>query len=450
MTDKMTFRDLLQTRSLRFWIAAGMMIAIAPVVTAAVVGFIVLNSGAIASFQNVADRQRTEIIPAQHIGMTLWDTAVRVDEFVVDGNPTHQAAFRDARTRIETNFAALLASLDAEPVARALASTAHEDWRAAEALGEELTSVSRPATDPGTIEMMERFDGEVRSASDSINAAIEHLEDEIAQDQHEANLAYERAMWLAGIGAGVCLLTIVAGVILIGRVMVASVDRLVDGATRFAEGDRAHRIDIRVPPELRRVADEFNRMIGKIDAYEDVLAERALKDALTGLPNRRAFDEAVGKHWERAQQSGQPLALLQIDIDHFKRINDTHGHGVGDEVLRWVGDTFSRQLRAGHPVFRTGGEEFVALVPDADAADAIAIAERLRTAIGGAPFERAGDRIAVTISIGSADSRGFTTLGEMVAAADAALYEAKLQGRNRSVASGARDTGKPLRLRSAS
>src|SRR6218665_2676236 len=341
----MTFRDLLQTRSLRFWIGAGMVMAIVPVVIAAVVGFVVLNHGAIASFRHVAERQGTEIVPAQRIGVTLWDTAVRVDEFVVDGNPRHQAAFREARTRIESNFASLLARLGTNPVAHALATKAHEDWKAAEALGEELTSVIHPATAPETIEMMERFDGEVRSASDAIEAAIEHLEAEIADDQLEANLAYERALWLAGIGAGVCLLTIIAGVILIGRVMVASVDRLVDGATRFAEGDRAHRIDIRVPPELRRVANEFNRMIGKIDAYEDVLAERALKDVLTGLPNRRAFEEAAVKHWERASQTGEGLALLHIDVDHFKRINDSYGHGVGDEVLRWVAGTFSKQLR---------------------------------------------------------------------------------------------------------
>lgn len=414
-----------------------MVIAVAPVVIAAIIGFIVLNSGAVASFQHVIDRQRTDIIPAQHIAMAMWDTAVSVDEFVIDGNPTHQAAFRDARTKIDTNFAVLLDSLAGEPVARALATQANDTWNAARALGEDLTSVLRPATAPQTIELMERFDGDIRSASDSINAAIEQLEDEIAADQLAANLAYERALWLAGIGAGICLLTIVAGIILIGRVMVASVDRLVDGATRFAGGDRTHRIDIRVPPELRRVANEFNRMIGKIDAYEDVLAERALNDVLTGLPNRRAFEEVAPRQWDRAFQAGEPLTLLQIDVDHFKRINDTYGHGVGDEVLRWLANILSRQLRAGHAVFRTGGEEFIVLVPATGAADAFGIAERLRTALATAPFEASGDMITVTISIGLADSRSFASLGEMIAAADAALYQAKAQGRNRVVAGAA-------------
>jgi len=433
----MIFRDLLQTRSLRFWIAAGMMIAIAPVVTAAVIGFVVLNSGTIASFRHVSDRQRTEIIPAQHVAMTIWDVAVRVDEFIIDGNPTHQAAFREARTRIDSNFAVLIDSLAEEPVARTLATQARDDWNAAKALGQELTSVLRPATAPETVELMQRFDGEVRSASDSINAAIEQLENEIEEDQLAANLAYERALWLAGIGAGVCLLTILAGVILIGRVMVASIDRLVDGATRFAEGDRAHRIDIRVPPELRRVANEFNRMIGKIDAYEDVLAERALKDVLTGLPNRRAFEEAAPRQWDLASQAGDPLTLLQIDVDHFKRINDTYGHGVGDEVLRWLAHILTKQLRAGHAVFRTGGEEFIVLIPATGVPDAFGLAERLRTAVASAPFETAGDKVSLSISIGLADSLSFTSLQDMIAAADAALYQAKAQGRNRTMAGGA-------------
>lgn len=433
----MNFRDLLQTRSLRFWIAAGMAIALAPVVIAAVIGFVVLNTGVIASFQDVAHRQQSEIIPAQRIASAVWDTALSVDEFVISGNPTHQAAFRASRTDIERSFVGLIATLTDDVVARELASQAHEHWKETSALGEELTSVLRPADAPATIELMERFDGRVRAISDTLSSVIEQLERDISTDQAEARIAYERALWLAGIGAGVCLLAVIFGIVLIGRVMVASVDRLVDGATRFAEGDRAHRIDIRVPPELRRVANEFNRMIGKINAYEAALSDKALKDVLTGLPNRRAFEEAAPEQWERAARNGEPLALLHIDVDHFKRINDTHGHAVGDEVLRWVAATLSQQGRSSHQAFRTGGEEFVVLVPNAGVAEAAAVGERLRAAVAAAPFEMAGIRIEVTVSIGAADSRGVDSPTQLVEVADARLYEAKMQGRNRVVATGA-------------
>lgn len=436
------FRDILQTRSLRFWIAAGMLLALAPVVTAAVIGFVVLNHGAIASFQDVADRQATQIVPAQHIGLMLWDTAITVDEFVESGNPTHQAGFRAGRTEVETEFATLLTSLSGEPVAHALVSGAYDDWQAAEALGNELISVLRPAGDPETVELMERFDGAIHSASDSIYAAIERLQDDIEKDRLAADLSYERSLWLAGIGAGICLLTIVAGVFLIGRVMVASVDRLVDGAMRFANGDRTHRIDIRVPPELRRVANEFNRMIGKIVAYEDVLSDRALKDVLTDLPNRRAFEEAFDRQWQRAAQSGEPFALLLIDVDHFKNINDTHGHTAGDQVLKQVARTFSSHLEAVYPAFRTGGEEFMVLVPHADITDAATVAEQLRSEVEAASVQADGRAINVTVSIGASDSAHAGSKGEMVAAADAALYEAKVNGRNRVATSGTPGTSR--------
>jgi diguanylate cyclase (GGDEF)-like protein len=432
----MTLRETLQTRSLRFWIMAGMLLALAPVVTAAVAGFILLDRGVIASFQDLANRERTEIVPAQRIGLTLWDTAIAVDEFVEDHDPARQAAFRSGRTGIEADLAALLARVRTEPAAGALVTQALEDWRAADKLGLELVSVLRPPGDPAVIEMMDRFDGAIRSASDRLEAAIEHLEADIDQDQDAAALAYERALWLAGIAAGVCLLTIVAGVVLIGRVMAASVDRLVDGAIRFSEGDRTHRIDVRVPPELRRVAGEFNRMIGKIHAYEDVLSERALKDVLTGLSNRRAFEESMERHWDRMRTSGEPFAMLQMDIDHFKRVNDTYGHTAGDEVLRRVAETITRQLRAAHPVFRTGGEEFSVLIPNAELAEAMVIAERLRAAVAVVAVPVADREISVTISIGVADSRGLGGPDDMIRAADAALYRAKSQGRNRIAVAG--------------
>jgi diguanylate cyclase (GGDEF)-like protein len=433
-----TFHDLLQTRSLRFWIGAGMLVALVPVVTAAVGGFIVLHNGAVGAFQDVAHRQSSEILPAQRIGLQLWDVAISVDEFVEEGNPTHKAAYRAGRTGLETDFASLLASLNEdEPVAHALVKNAEADWTAAEAFGEELVSVLRPAGDPQTVETTERFHGAVRAVSDSLAAAIEHLEGDIAADQVEANLAYERSLWLAAIGAGVCLITIVAGILLIGRVMVASVDRLVDGATLFAEGDRSHRIDIRVPPELRRVANEFNRMIGKIDAYEDLLSQKALSDVLTGLPNRRAFEEAFTRQWDSSRLSGDAFALLQIDVDHFKAINDTYGHAGGDEVLKEIAVRFTQHLRAMHPVFRTGGEEFVVLVPHAGVSDASEVGEVLRDATASNGFEVAGRPVAVTISIGVADSSRFASRDKMIDAADRALYSAKVNGRNQVVAAAA-------------
>jgi diguanylate cyclase (GGDEF)-like protein len=255
----------------------------------------------------------------------------------------------------------------------------------------------------------------------------------IDADHDRALRTYERSLWLAGIAASVSLLAVIAGVVLIGRVMSTSVDRLVAGAARFAEGDREHRIHVKVPPELRRAADEFNRMIERIRDTESALDKLAHVDGLTGLPNRRAFDEAMSESLATIGQVGESVALLTIDIDFFKQVNDTHGHGVGDEVLRAVAKAMAKSLRPVDQIFRVGGEEFAVLLHEMGAEDAREAAERLRNAVAATTVECDQSRISPTVSIGIAQTSRPVDGSAFVAAADAALYEAKNSGRNRVV-----------------
>lgn len=415
---------------------AGMLIAVAPVTAAAVAGFVLLNYGVLSAFQDITDRQRTEIVPAQRVNLSIWDAANALDEFVESQSLVNQSNYREERSTIEADLAGLIGSVGDDPASKALALGAQRDWQSAASVGNDLLSVRRPADDPDVVEQVEKFDGAVRAASDKLETLIERLEADIGIDQQNADRAYERALWLAAIAAGVCLLAMGSGVLLIGRVMSASVDRLVDGAHRFAEGERSHRIDVQIPPELRRVADEFNRMITKIHAFEDILSERALEDVLTGLPNRRAFDEAMVRNWSRVQQFGDQFSIVLLDVDHFKRVNDTYGHGAGDDVLRSVARTIADQLRAAHPAFRTGGEEFAVIVPNSSVSEAQVVAERLRAAVRVTAVPVPGGEVNVSVSAGVADSRGATGNDEMFRAADAALYRAKTLGRDRVVTTG--------------
>ena len=157
---------------------------------------------------------------------------------------------------------------------------------------------------------------------------------------------------------------------------------------------------------------------------------RAATDGLTGLPNKRAVTDALKRTFAQAATTKAPLALILLDLDHFKQVNDQRGHAVGDQVLANVGATLRGVLRARDFAGRNGGEEFAVLLPDTEIDAALEIAERVRGAI--AEISLPGTDVSVTASIGVAGFPGqASTLDRLERLADAALYLAKRQGRNR-------------------
>ena len=186
----------------------------------------------------------------------------------------------------------------------------------------------------------------------------------------------------------------------------------------------------------------MSRDVTERKAQEADLARLARLDGLTGLANRRAFDEALEREWTRCASAGAPVSLLLVDVDRFKAFNDHYGHPAGDHCLRVVAATVGATIRrASDLLARYGGEELVVLLPDTDAAGAEAVAERLRAEIEALGLAHAGFGVAgavVTVSVGLATARPaapgvLPAAGSLVGAADRALYEAKRGGRNRVV-----------------
>ena len=174
------------------------------------------------------------------------------------------------------------------------------------------------------------------------------------------------------------------------------------------------------------------RMAGMVRAQRLV----AITDSLTGLYSRRFFEEALRVEAERAARGRTGLAVLITDVDHFKAINDTHGHPAGDRVLRELASRLRDGCRPGDVLARYGGEEFAVLLPDTDAGRAVEVAERIRAHVAAAPLWADNERpLAVTVSIGVASLSGDSAdLPAVVQAADRALYAAKSAGRNRVTA----------------
>jgi diguanylate cyclase (GGDEF)-like protein len=205
-------------------------------------------------------------------------------------------------------------------------------------------------------------------------------------------------------------------------------DRKVLAPTALRDGDHV------------RLGAETTLRFSMVDENEEQalrqMYESAARDALTGVSNRKCFDERLGAELAFAQRHGTPLCLTLIDVDHFKRVNDGYGHQAGDAVLRAVAAVLARSIRAEDMVARYGGEEFAVIARGADLRGAGIMAERLRQQVAEECVEHQGRLLRVTASLGvaslaccgaSRDKAG------LIALADARLYQAKQRGRNRVV-----------------
>ncbi len=166
-------------------------------------------------------------------------------------------------------------------------------------------------------------------------------------------------------------------------------------------------------------------------AVEAKLRQLATTDTLTGCPNRRQFLDVASREFDRAERYGRPLSVAMIDIDHFKEVNDRFGHDAGDAVLRAVGENLGRALRKSDMAGRLGGEEFAILFVETPVAEAATVTERVSSAIREAVVQHDGTPISVTISAGVVGRASGESVESALKRADAALYAAKEEGRNR-------------------
>lgn len=211
-------------------------------------------------------------------------------------------------------------------------------------------------------------------------------------------------------------------------------ERIVELFEGAEEGDFNESYDLSAdkrPDAITRVGRAYNRV--RIQ-----LASMVLNDPLTGCLNRRGLDQSLAREMARSARAGSDLSLLAVDVDHFKNVNDVHGHMAGDMVLREFGTLIAQTARAGDIVARTGGEEFSILLPDTDPAGAYRASARLCDAVRTHPFVIGGKRLHLTISVGVVSVTGSprTTPFEFSATilkdrADQALYAAKRSGRDR-------------------
>ena len=213
-------------------------------------------------------------------------------------------------------------------------------------------------------------------------------------------------------------------------------------AERYGQGDFSFKAGgFKWPPEFAPLNQALEGMAEQLAARESVLIEEnrqleslAQLDGLTGVANRRSFDARLRAEWGASARTSQPLSLLMIDVDHFKRFNDRYGHPAGDACLKTIAACLSKcELRRNDFIARYGGEEFAIVLPSLPSAAAMEIAERLRLGVFDLALENSQspvDRITISVGVAELVGDGSKDAGALIEAADAALYNAKRRGRN--------------------
>lgn len=265
-------------------------------------------------------------------------------------------------------------------------------------------------------------------------ASIQPLDD--PSESHVALLASIQQGVLAA--AAVALVGALALAWILLRTILVPLGHLDQGAKRVAGGDLETPIPVVRADELGALAAAFNEMTGKLRESTRRLIALSATDALTGLANRRVYEERLEHELKRAARYRHSLALAVLDIDHFKRFNDTYGHSFGDVVLCEVARIARSLCRDTDFIARYGGEEFVFVLPETTRENAAMLMERVRTAVAGARIadEAAGIAVSVTVSVGvAAFPANKDSAANLFALADFALYRAKKAGRNQVLAS---------------
>jgi diguanylate cyclase (GGDEF)-like protein len=195
---------------------------------------------------------------------------------------------------------------------------------------------------------------------------------------------------------------------------------------------------------LERRNDDLTRLRLALETANQRLKRLVAVDALTGIANRRQFDRALERELRRTRREQQPLSLIFLDLDGFKRFNDTYGHARGDEVLRSVARTLDETFRRGRDVVaRYGGEEFAVVLPGIDGRRAALYAERLRRRVWclNIPYgaSQSGDRVTISAGVATAEQGQIATADQLMLSADRALYRAKCRGKNRIITASIED-----------
>ena len=396
----------------------------------------------LSTYDNSVSDTRADLTALHQIQESLRQSEHLTDLYAIEGDHSAPVQFKKQQEAADRYFQQLaenelVAEADEHVGSNVTLAETTKAWQASQVAI--LKVFQQPAGSPEAMTALLQSD----VAIDSVHRVISEFQAFSMKDlETRLHFAHSVARWaylamFAAILVGLGLL-IITGLV-VGRSVLQPIGGLQEAARKLGEKDFSHRVKLRnTSDELGQLGKAFNLASATLQRAYLELKRRSTHDGLTGTVNRGEFEDRLINECKSADRNKRPLALLMVDVDFFKRINDVHGHQAGDRALQAVAKLLSATMRPGDLVARYGGEEFAVILPGTNERSAVAAAERLRRTIEKASINCAvGTEICVTVSVGCAD-RGRHALAphELVKAADTALYRAKETGRNRVVSAG--------------
>jgi two-component system, cell cycle response regulator len=388
---------------------------------------------AVATFENNENKKLEELFPLADLEKSLVQASDLVENITPYNRTQRQAQFISLSQNIQRTFTSLLNSPSQLTEKQRLILGIQDEWQQAQNLGDTFlvqSALTDNAIPQQQVILKQHFDKAIKGCR-RLNDLLAHFQ--IEDNLKRAQALKQRVRTIILITAIVAAsMAIVSGSIL-ARSILKPLKHLNTGVARFGDGDLSYRIQIETKDELEQLAHAINWMAQKLEQSQQKLLELATIDGLTGVFNRREFNRRLTIELERSRRENHPVSLLMVDIDHFKKLNDTYGHQSGDDALRAVSQLIQKEVRPGDLPARYGGEEFAIILPYADSDDAFVVAERLRSLLADLDIEiQENKTIRVTASLGCATFPNDAQLDvQLMAAADRALYQAKNSGRNR-------------------